>query len=1641
MIRVLLDGVEISNNIEVDLSFVEKLDRELDEGFLVISHTDRKDQFPMYSSIDILEDNYLIFSGRVSSDMVELSSFSDDVYNHNVSLIEHTKLLEKYLVSGKTFTQPIGNVGVPLYTLFDVVEILRTTALFEKEGQQDTFAPFIIPNETKEELENIISPEFSFKDVTLRQSLDEVANVLDSITRLTRDNEIIFDKFNELLDQIDGITENYKKQQNVDGYSTILSSEIINPISRGKDSLRESEYYPGKHLWTTLRSNFGQFDFENSYIPTPKPIYEILETNTLIKIKISEGVDDEPQNANLILEDDVLELDLSENIVEKSKYDTLPTLVGTTGIVDGYRILPQQQSIGRSIENGFFNVLDRRTVLIYEYGKKNIQVGKTYGIFNIQVAYRNAVENAIFRFIKKFTNDNSLLFDIKFPDTPINRFFSTKDNKFYFVEFNLLGSLDAPVSFERWRELFRVKYVPIPPSIRYEVVRDDVSEVDFYTTQTINQKLRIVDLEAFANNMKGRINQISESQLTLSHKVKNINQSFKIGDFTAERFVVTKKEVIVQRDHYIINYELNKNFNKISQFLGIDQEIRQWEIGESGRTLDRDLNYNEYIEIEADDTGSFNILNNETTFNKPELFLSTFDSTATAKPYSFATFSSEDLVYEDGTPITLNLPLYKVSGGDSFGIYFDFDSNASSGNELQRGESGIIVNLLDEALRRLRLLQGIARYFNVPVKYTDDIGRLDTFNISLYNEDIGRSVEDYILETNDANLLPIFTRTITEEPVNFSTFHVKKDNRERIKMTLQYHILSKDITEVVVGNKLSTHNFFFIETPNNVELRTFKNRKFTKRDKNKELTGFENKYTTNFLTIDNQNLFIEITQDLSDVDSWALTDENGLPFVMVNGNKKRLVFNFTNKRDGLRYLRTGFDEIYRPPILVSSSETDSTITITLHNPNDETVIIESFLSVRLQDGVQIETVAPNSDVTFTFTGLEQNNNYTFLTVCNNVNPSIGFSGNGKKNSLRKSYTLKTDVLPLDPPGFFINMLIRETFEILETEEGITQFDIEGPSALERYNVGFSITNSNNLDLIPIIEIDGQITTLGVMGGLSFPQTGGFVPLVVESNQAIIGNQTITNRATLQRFRSGFPGFEFTTPFRLGWRTVGLRNNFEGGFTEVNEINILPHEQPIYVVDGFNAPVITTNSIQVRWNNPNDTQAVIQVEMFSEAGFRVETKTATVNANSNVDINFTGLQQSRTFSFKAKFLEGSGKLESIQVGDPLFTPQDQIIFNTTFDDFGASPIVTRVVATTNSLTIRFINQDSRDVIMSGGFSGSQLEQLGTAQGSGGNIDQTFTGLRAGEKYTFAARVRLVDEVRPAPEEQTTLFETFTRPSRPSVDLIGSPTATNFAARAFNVGNAYPVEIRRDGTLLNPSPVEPGAFADVLVTGLAPSSSNTFAFVSRLDGLNSATTTINVNTLGPLVNPVVTVESATFNSITPRIQNNNNRMVRAFGRFFPTNLSDLGLLTSGNSNIGLTFSDDFLQANRPLTFYSKFVDPIDITTETSVVQSTLHTAPLRAQDVIIEQVITSSNSIVSISLSFFNPNNQFGPNLNAIVSVFQGGGLEGSTTINNITPNFTTSANLTSLQMNNDDFFIIIQLQNPTSSSETEFYHEI
>ena len=863
MIRVFLDSVDISNTCEVDLSFVEKLDMELDEAFVVLGHTKRKDPYNMFSIIDIFQDNTLLFSGRISQDNVELSSFSDEIYNHRITLVEHTKILEKFIITGKSFTQPLPETNESPYTLLDVIQILQKTTPLEVVGLEDFVQPFKIPQETEDLLDGIISPEFNFKDVNLREALNEVFFYLNGIARVDRTGDVYIERFNDLKNEIEIVTENYKKDQNIANYSTMMSSDMLNSVNTEVGFAEyNAEWYPGRDLWTTPRSDtLTQFNFESAFIPTPKPIYQIENVFTNVEVTATEDATAAGGTITTLIDTDDYTVDLKRSIEEKAIYD----------------------SLGDEFTTNFLESTKRNTIY-YRYGSKNIFIGGTFGLFDVSLAYRRAVEKAVV--LQLF--DEGVL-----PQEYIDFLQSEPDpnnppDVIYNVTVNFKESNDP---FKRWQELFRVKYTPITPSIRYEVARDDVSEVFIDTKSIANQKLRIVDLERFTNNMKGRVNQLGSSELILSHKVDDITKSYNIGDFTPERFVITKKEVIVQRDHYIINYELNKNFNKMSQFMGIDQEIRQFEVGESGRTIDRDLNYNEYIEIYSVNDNTVNTDNNTQTLVNPDIILNSFNQSYPGQLFTkYAIMKSPELVDEDTLEqIEVLMPIYKVSGGNAFGFYMDFDTNTSGGDQLVEGDNDGWFNF--ESLRR----------YNLPFKYTNKIGRLDTINLRLFRQGfLEGTFED---EVDFGNQLPVFSKDSSSYFVDVEgDFYVKKDNRERLKFTLLYHLLPKTVGDVVIGQKLATHNPYFLEENINLNLRLWTSDKlFTTRDNNTKFTDQDTLIETPDITIDYANNYIEVNDSLFGVTAWAITDSEGYPLVMVNSNNKRLVFEYNNKRSNVQY--------------------------------------------------------------------------------------------------------------------------------------------------------------------------------------------------------------------------------------------------------------------------------------------------------------------------------------------------------------------------------------------------------------------------------------------------------------------------------------------------------------------------------------------------------------------------------------------------------------------------------------------------------------------------------------------------------------------------------------------------------------------
>lgn len=1195
MIRVFLDNVEISNRVEIDLSFVEKLDMELDEGFLVLAHSTRKNPFEMFTTIDIYENQQIIFTGKISQDNVSLSSYSDELFNHSITIIEHTKVLEKFLITGKTFTQPTDETTVPFYTLYDVIESLRKTTNFSLFGNEELNTPFEIPQEVKDELELIIAPEFSFKDVTLRQALNEVLFYIDSIVRLDRENNIVIDKFNELKNEIDFLTENFKRDQNILDYSTIMSSDIQNSVNTGMGFAKYNyEYYPGKDLWTTLRSpSITQFDFENSFITTPKPIYNVQQLITVADIRIVSSDSETPEGATIVelFDEDFINFDITSNLVEKSIYVTLEEKDPDT-----------------------FDELTKKNTVYYEYGKKGIQLGETFGIFDIQTVFPLLIESTT----QRFAFENNFIPSGATP-TPKPSGFDYgffKDGLYYWVKADFVGNIADTITFSRWKNLFRIKYTPILPSIRYEVVRDDVSEVFVETKSTANQKLRIVDLERFTNNMKGRINQLGNSELVLSHKVGSISETFNIGDFTTEKFVITKKEVIVQRDHYIVNYELNKNFNKISQFMGIDQEIRQYEIGEAGRTLDRDLNYNEYVEIYADDNGQSDT--GSSTLIQSSILLNTLNSSYDALNFArYSIFTSPQLLDDSNNQIPINLPVYRVSGGNAFGFYMDFDSNISSGDQLVQGGEGF---LNPEVLRR----------YNIPLKYTDEIGRLETFLVSVH-DGILFPEADFDEEIDAANALPLFTRTFSNQFMSGS-FYVEKDNRERLKMTFLYHLLSKNLGEVVIGELFSTNNAFFIEEPNTVELRAWNDRTFLIRDKNRLLNNEDLKITNPNITFNYNENYFEINDDISSYGSWALTDSEGFPYIMVNSNKKRIVFEFKAFRSDVDF---GFEvpegNLKRPTLITSSSTSDS-VTFVLGNPNEEDVDIEVTLGQNTQTQ---EVLLENQSSNFTFTNLEPNRNFAILAKCVPKTSSILLA------SQERTFSENTQIIPIDAPIFVLDSVEDGDLVDRERQPGGT-LNFFAPE-VRAYKVGVKIFNGNPQRVRVFGELDGQDVTSISEG-----------PIIIDgnSNDVFFFEKKYSNPITLVPDPNDIFGNtrimpEEDYPFRFRVRTEDFTNNWFSPYSLSGNINI---SLPTAVTPDITwIPTSTENEIIFNINNQQSYEMTYEVDLQYQNNTVKNVINQSIDANSNVNVTFVNTSNDNIPNSLSAFDEFTGVVRASAEG--------------------------------------------------------------------------------------------------------------------------------------------------------------------------------------------------------------------------------------------------------------------------------------------------------------------------------------------------------------------------------------------------------
>ena len=103
--KILIDGVDYTSSCSLPFKEQYVLDSALDNGVLNLFMIPRKEVFKPFTPITITKDSD-IYNMFVASDKVT-EIVGSGFYNHDLVLIEETKLLEKKVVDTNTTTQPL----------------------------------------------------------------------------------------------------------------------------------------------------------------------------------------------------------------------------------------------------------------------------------------------------------------------------------------------------------------------------------------------------------------------------------------------------------------------------------------------------------------------------------------------------------------------------------------------------------------------------------------------------------------------------------------------------------------------------------------------------------------------------------------------------------------------------------------------------------------------------------------------------------------------------------------------------------------------------------------------------------------------------------------------------------------------------------------------------------------------------------------------------------------------------------------------------------------------------------------------------------------------------------------------------------------------------------------------------------------------------------------------------------------------------------------------------------------------------------------------------------------------------------------------------------------------------------------------
>lgn len=774
------------------------------------------------------------------------------------------------------------------WSLYDFVDRIRASVPLEKKSIHEQTRLFDLDPNLEDRFKAIKMPQIFLTESTLKQALDICFKYINAISRLQYveigKDKLTVDDFNKVAGVFDkNAILNFETSQNIDGYATNAITWLEQSLQdnfRNNPSIKES----ANGRWKTVRSKEMKLIQDSFKLPLEREQY--FSSGLFVRIKkVQIG---NFASGNLVTLND-FNLELSGRFLPKEEWD----LKVITNDFPSYQI-----KYWNSPDVG--NKINRNENLFWEQFTKVLDFSYQTGDF-----YKaNLIINVIDQALQEYFTLNSIYDGAYFSNSDLDILWSSTTD----ID-------DTP----NYRSLsFDVEYITLENTVS-NVDRNDITNINYYSELRQNQMVKITNFNALSRNASGNLERSGVPNLTFSKRYTSFADSdfYEVGMRDDYGYVITKRGLQFYNDFIEATFEATKDHNRISQFMGIDQEFRWSEIVKSNKALERNEVYTDYIYICAPNTtitNEMSYLNNNLIRDSVARILNR-DTNNKKITFAFVRTDGFLSLYPDAENNykAVMTPVVAFGGGGagkgSLVFSFGFNSNQLVGYMLEKTTNGI---------------------WNKAVRYTDTSGQFNELWFGLgqnYNEteydEIGATKEEYLNKDGYYPLIRFneysFGQTFLiqsgyADPMSetYDPLVLKKDSSEIIKLNMRVGILGEVVGDFVIGNAYFVNNRLVNSSDDFSNLLLYKYKDNTKYNVFDDLLVKTSDYCDIVeligksvvgqnisLNIGNVITFLGNAFMTSEYTSWAIADGDGNLYLACNKNYNGFALVAKHKRIGL----------------------------------------------------------------------------------------------------------------------------------------------------------------------------------------------------------------------------------------------------------------------------------------------------------------------------------------------------------------------------------------------------------------------------------------------------------------------------------------------------------------------------------------------------------------------------------------------------------------------------------------------------------------------------------------------------------------------------------------------------------------------